>query len=1273
MGFLIGKDVTARTLVIQEDTTRQEDDYEILSDADPTKIYTIVEQLGSGTKGKVYKARHSRTKEVVAIKIHHLAAESNVESLRVHPRHPNIIEYTAAYRHKDELWLVMEFMDAGSLADVIERNGPLSEEFVAFVTQQILRGLTHAQSLGMYHHNINARNLLVNSAGVVKLSELGLATRVTQEHREMGFLGSPHWMPPEAMISPEESPYEEGGESSYDMWSLGISMIELAEGGPPLVDVHPVRVVQLVPTRPSPSLRNADRYSDEFNHMIKLCLAKNWRKRIRARDLQSHPFVSRPVVTSPKLTNEFKAFIREFLASWQGEGRHRQIGEDFDGEEDDVDFEHFGKDVIIDAKANETMMKFIVNRQSSLMGYNVDQSDVSSMTDLSQDSNISTVSEMLAGLSVSKLQDLNVNNRALRALARSTPIRAPGSIGPGEEAQGEQQNGHTEGPNGERRSSPMMTLSRTNSAHSLISAADNLWSVDAENWESDAVSVGGFDAMSLASNVSEVSTVSGVPLLDFLDEMYAQEFLTFKNIDRNLRTIDFPEPVLCAEYFGPKSLLIGTTTGLYLVTKGNTEPRKIIRQKSFHKIHVMYDLEAFTALCGKSRSVRIYYLSKSERKGYVLAKNRFAKRTNQVIPGTQGCRDFTVNRIDGLPYLVMCFPGQIAVFVWAPAPYNRFMKYKLYNLQEDPLIANLVNPDNLQVVYGSEAGFFRIDVSTSGVFQYAFSNGFHNCVPREIIPESAKGIMFVFDNSFVSLDVFEEPAREFALHEKEDCHSVGVVNKHHVVACGKRSIELHSISTGKLAGRLTLGKDKATRFLTCGNNTIAFTRVGTRKSTVYIVRMEEVDMSDERVRKTKPGGKVAIDTAESFVVPPKSPRLSSPRGKMAEPTKSAMRPSSTSPRVSSPLASRDPSPLRIGPVQAATNLGVKENTRRNRSPSPTWAESPTENAEDNAVNLDQLKQATADEEYKPPVLPSADTDLRRSRENLVREALGRSPASVEYEATENMAQSIRLDQGSRSSNLLVGGQIVREGARSPRQDIGAMVPGQEPTSKQTDQSAQSNVAHNDSDSYDSEDDDHPDNWYTRSTSNASIISANSSGLSDVDDIDGSTGVSRRVQPEDNDEPKDLRQRLMMGLEARERERKQERAASKEKRDKERREARERKKELDRQRADQVKKESMASVFEATVSDLKMTDAADDPRKATTESKRLEKREREERKRRKELEKRRARRQQAAKEADPTDSSRTDASQSKGKDEQTGPSVGRRRRKIILDEETGDQK
>ncbi|XP_077646539.1 serine/threonine-protein kinase PAK 3-like [Lonchura striata] len=288
----------------------------IVSLGEPMKKYRAFEELGRGGFGAVYKALDTSTGQQVAIKIMSLQ-EKMSEELAVNEilvmrdsRNPNIVSYLDSYLVDAELWLVMEFMDGGTLFDVL-RAVYLEEGQIGAVCRECLQGLHFLHSRQVIHRDIKSGNVLVGMDGSVKLADFGLCAQLSPERsKRSSRVGTPSWMAPEVVRGEAYGP-------KVDIWSLGIMGLEMEEGEAPYERMARVRVFELIETNGPPKLQNPRHHSALLRDFLRCCLQADEDRRWSAQELLQHPFV-----TSGEPASSLAALVtsaKQVLEDWRGD------------------------------------------------------------------------------------------------------------------------------------------------------------------------------------------------------------------------------------------------------------------------------------------------------------------------------------------------------------------------------------------------------------------------------------------------------------------------------------------------------------------------------------------------------------------------------------------------------------------------------------------------------------------------------------------------------------------------------------------------------------------------------------------------------------------------------------------------------------------------------------------------------------------------------------------------------------------------------------------
>ncbi|GBG25018.1 Protein kinase, putative [Hondaea fermentalgiana] len=241
---------------------------------DPNKMFRKEKKLGEGAGGVVYKVTDLRTGEIKAVKIAPMDELVYIkQEIAIHAmaEHANVVQYGEAIAWQESIWISMEYIDGGNLYDLVgDRLPKWPEPLMAYVCQQILIALAHMHRKHLLHRDIKSDNVLVGYNGIVKLADFGFAIAVTREEsKRKSLVGTPYWMAPEVI---KQQDYD----AKVDVWSLGITAMELAEGDPPFMDEVPHRALMLIASqKEGPKLKKPNRWSEEYNTFLARCLAKD--------------------------------------------------------------------------------------------------------------------------------------------------------------------------------------------------------------------------------------------------------------------------------------------------------------------------------------------------------------------------------------------------------------------------------------------------------------------------------------------------------------------------------------------------------------------------------------------------------------------------------------------------------------------------------------------------------------------------------------------------------------------------------------------------------------------------------------------------------------------------------------------------------------------------------------------------------------------------------------------------------------------------------------
>ncbi|CAL8389573.1 unnamed protein product [Arctogadus glacialis] len=302
-------------------------------DENPEEIWDIIGELGDGAFGKVYKAQNKQTGVLAAAKVIDTKTEEELEDYMVEIEilascdHHNIVKLLDAFYYDSKLWILIEFCGGGAVdAVMLELERPLTEPQIRVVCRQTLQALLYLHNNNIIHRDLKAGNILLSINGDVKLADFGVSAKNTKTlQRRDSFIGTPYWMAPEVVMCEtfKDRPYD----YKADIWSLGVTLIELAQVEPPNHEMNPMRVLLKIAKAEPPTLMQPSRWSPAFSDFLRRCLDKNVDNRWSTAQLLQHPFVSSVVDSKP---------LRELIAEAKAEVTE-EIEESKEEEEDETD------------------------------------------------------------------------------------------------------------------------------------------------------------------------------------------------------------------------------------------------------------------------------------------------------------------------------------------------------------------------------------------------------------------------------------------------------------------------------------------------------------------------------------------------------------------------------------------------------------------------------------------------------------------------------------------------------------------------------------------------------------------------------------------------------------------------------------------------------------------------------------------------------------------------------------------------------------------------
>ncbi|KAJ3070091.1 Mitogen-activated protein kinase kinase kinase kinase 3 [Podochytrium sp. JEL0797] len=332
--------------------------------SNPDSVFELLDRIGFGSYGEVFKARIKTTNTFAAIKIIHLEPGEDLSPVLREVNflrdcaHAKIVSYfgcflkRGAVRGQKQIWIAMEFCGGGSVEGCYKNlRGPLTESEIAHVIRECLVGLSFLHSCQKIHRDIKCANILLTEDGQVKLADFGVSTQLTETlTKRKTFIGTPYWMAPEVITSEDQGTRYD---SKADIWSLGITAIEMAECKPPMFEMHPLRVLFLIHKLDPPVLQSAH-WSSEFRHFLSVCLEKDPEVRWDADKLLNHPFLTTHTPNTTVIPNLLKRteYAKSIARQLRQDARMNQLGSQMaalgiqHGDDEDDEFDEDGEDEV---------------------------------------------------------------------------------------------------------------------------------------------------------------------------------------------------------------------------------------------------------------------------------------------------------------------------------------------------------------------------------------------------------------------------------------------------------------------------------------------------------------------------------------------------------------------------------------------------------------------------------------------------------------------------------------------------------------------------------------------------------------------------------------------------------------------------------------------------------------------------------------------------------------------------------------------------------------
>uniref|UniRef100_A0A8C6T5K4 Mitogen-activated protein kinase kinase kinase kinase n=1 Tax=Neogobius melanostomus TaxID=47308 RepID=A0A8C6T5K4_9GOBI len=797
---------------------------------DPAGIFELVELVGNGTYGQVYKGRHVKTGQLAAIKVMDVTGDeeeeikAEINMLKKYSHHRNIATYYGAFVKKnppgidDQLWLVMEFCGAGSITDLIKntKGNSLKEEWIAYVCREILRGLTHLHQHKVIHRDIKGQNVLLTENAEVKLVDFGVSAQLDRTvGRRNTFIGTPYWMAPE-VIACDENP-DATYDFKSDLWSLGITAIEMAEGAPPLCDMHPMRALFLIPRNPAPRLKSK-KWSKKFQSFIDSCLMKSHSQRPSTEQLLKHPFI-RDLPNERQVRIQLKDHIDR---TKKRRGERDETEYEYSGSEEEDEERDVGEpSSIINIPGESTLRRDFLRLQLA----NKERSELIRRQQLEQQQNEEHKRQLLAERQKRieeqkeqrrRLEEQQRREREMRKQQEREQRRRYDEL---EQIRRDEERRHAEReqvhtkqqpcPTVQPRLRPVVGTSHHDFSLTLTAYADELLKQELEQ--------------ARLNEARKISVVNVNPT-NIRPHSDTPEIRKYKK--------RFNSEILCAALWGV-NLLVGTENGLMLLDRsGQGKVYNLINRRRFQQMDVLEGLNVLVTISGKKNKLRVYYLS--------WLRNRILHNDPEVekkqgwitVGELEGCIHYKVVKYERIKFLVIALKNAVEIYAWAPKPYHKFMAFKSFTeLQHRPQLVDLTVEEGqrLKVIYGSSVGFHVIDVDSGNPYDiYIPSHIQGQVTPHAIVilPKTdGMEMLLCYEDEGVYVNTYGRITKDVVLQWGEMPTSVAYIHSNQIMGWGEKAIEIRSVETGHLDGVFMHKRAQRLKFLSERNDKVFFASV----------------------------------------------------------------------------------------------------------------------------------------------------------------------------------------------------------------------------------------------------------------------------------------------------------------------------------------------------------------------------------------------------------------------------------------------------------------
>uniref|UniRef100_A0A673LML3 non-specific serine/threonine protein kinase n=1 Tax=Sinocyclocheilus rhinocerous TaxID=307959 RepID=A0A673LML3_9TELE len=851
-------------------------DIDLASLRDPAGIFELVEVVGNGTYGQVYKVvLHICTQTnsccvCVCAQDEEEEIKLEINMLKKYSHHRNIATYYGAFikksppGHDDQLWLVMEFCGAGSITDLVKntKGNSLKEDWIAYISREILRGLAHLHAHHVIHRDIKGQNVLLTENAEVKLVDFGVSAQLDRTvGRRNTFIGTPYWMAPE-VIACDENP-----DATYDyrsdLWSCGITAIEMAEGAPPLCDMHPMRALFLIPRNPPPRLKSK-KWSKKFFSFIEGCLVKNYTQRPPTDQLLKHPFIR-------DQPNERQVRIQ--LKDHLDRCRKKR------GERDETEYEYSGSEEeeeeaqeqegepssIVNVPGESTLRRDFIRLQQE----NKERSEALRRQQLLQEQQLREQEEYKRQLLAERQKRIEQQKEQRRRLEEQQRREREMRRQQEREQRRREQEEKRRLEEMERRRKEEEERRRAEEEkrreyirrqleeeqrhleilqQQLLHEQAMLLVRDQCDWQDltalakELRAVEDVRPQHKATDYSSSSEDSGTTDDEDDEEVdqEAGEESTSGPEDSRFWCDVFSESAVTCVSAGV-NLLVGTESGLMLLDRsGQGKVYPLISRRRFQQMDVLEGLNVLVTISGKKNKLRVYYLSWLRNKILHNDPEVEKKQGWTTVGDLEGCVHYNVVKYERIKFLVLALKNSVEVYAWAPKPYHKFMAFKSFgDLVHKPLLVDLTVEEGqrLKVIYGSCSGFHAVDVDSGAVYDIYLPTHIQSSIQSHaiIILPNTDGIelLLCYEDEGVYVNTYGRITKDVVLQWGEMPTSVAYIRSNQIMGWGEKAIEIRSVETGHLDGVFMHKRAQRLKFLCERNDKVRFWRLFYRQISAW--------------------------------------------------------------------------------------------------------------------------------------------------------------------------------------------------------------------------------------------------------------------------------------------------------------------------------------------------------------------------------------------------------------------------------------------------------